>query len=261
MVRSGEGTGDTNEGMHLSPSLHLPVVQALYRHCSLRSSFPLSLLLPPHSPSHFPLSFQNQDELLQRHAARALAIVIHRSVDRRPSPNDKLVRNVASLLCSDPSETPPATEANQDDDEPNDGVAVNNNGNNNKAPIGAEVGVGSKGGENVTKDERQRIEGWVSRRGSEAAIGELAGIFGEKLLVKLPRLWELLTEVWRPAGAEGSFLEGAGTCVEGVENAIARDVKALGDGREVMTYPAQTLISSFQVVAITRPLAMGYATF
>ena len=41
-------------------------------------------------------------------SAEALAELMYHCVARRPCPNDKLIKNICSLTCMDPSETPQA---------------------------------------------------------------------------------------------------------------------------------------------------------
>lgn len=50
----------------------------------------------------------SKEELLQRKSAEALAELISRCIARKPSPNDKLIKNICNLTCMDPCETPQA---------------------------------------------------------------------------------------------------------------------------------------------------------
>lgn len=47
-------------------------------------------------------------------------------------------------------------------------------------------------------EDRSRIEGFISRRGSELALKHLCEKFGAFLFDKLPKLWDCLTEVLVP---------------------------------------------------------------
>ncbi|KAJ6433975.1 hypothetical protein OIU84_017647 [Salix udensis] len=51
---------------------------------------------------------REQEEILQQKAAEALAELISRCIARKPGPNDKLIKNICSLTCMDPCETPQA---------------------------------------------------------------------------------------------------------------------------------------------------------
>jgi hypothetical protein len=63
-------------------------------------------------------------------AAQGLAELIVRCMDRQPSPNDKILRNVAAMACGDPNETPTAPPESElsSDDEDGDGERRMSNG-------------------------------------------------------------------------------------------------------------------------------------
>lgn len=50
-------------------------------------------------------------------------------------------------------------------------------------------------------EDRSRVEGFISRRGSEFALRHLCEKFGASLFDKLPKLWDCLTEVLVPASS------------------------------------------------------------
>lgn len=50
-------------------------------------------------------------------------------------------------------------------------------------------------------EDRSRVEGFISRRGSELALRHLCEKFGASLFDKLPKLWDCLTEVLIPGNS------------------------------------------------------------
>lgn len=132
---------------------------------------------------------REQEEILQQKTADALAELISHCITRKPGPNDKLIKNICSLTCMDPSETPQARvisslEVIDDQDFLTFGSTAGKQ--KSKVPMLA-------GGE-----DRSRIEGFISRRGSELALKHLCEKFGAFLFDKLPKLWDCLTEVLVP---------------------------------------------------------------
>ena len=125
-----------------------------------------------------------QEEVLQQPAAEALAEVIVQCVGRKPSPNEKLIKNLCTLVCADPVETPKATQANA--------IAV--------IPEETEPPTSGKGNKHAklpplsASEERARAEGAITRRGAELALKSLCDKFGSSLLEQLPKLWDCLTE-------------------------------------------------------------------
>lgn len=136
------------------------------------------------------LDFLLKEEKLQEKAAEALAELIYYCISRKPSPNDKLIKNVCSLTCMDPCETPQAAvigsmEIIDDQDLLSFGTATSKQ----KAKVQMMAGG----------EDRSKVEGFVSRRGSELALRHLCEKFGPLLFDKLPKLWDCLTEVLKPS--------------------------------------------------------------
>ncbi|KAF5203949.1 Tata-binding protein-associated factor btaf1 [Thalictrum thalictroides] len=137
---------------------------------------------------------REQEEILQQKAAEALAELISRCIARRPGPNDKLIKNLCNLICMDPCETPQAAVINsieiiEDQDLLSFVSSAGSQKNKVHLPAGGE--------------DRSRVEGFISRRGSELALKHLCQKFGVNIFDKLPRLWECLTEVLKPEIPEG----------------------------------------------------------
>lgn len=126
--------------------------------------------------------YLEQDDILQQMAADALAEIIVHCVGRKPSPNEKLTKNICSLTCSDPVATPQASEANAKAINFDD-VGTAKVGNSRQKPQALS-----------SAEERLRMEGAITRRGAEFVLRSLCNKFGGLLFEKLPKLWECLTE-------------------------------------------------------------------
>ncbi|TYH92599.1 hypothetical protein ES332_A13G193200v1 [Gossypium tomentosum] len=133
---------------------------------------------------------REQEEILQQKAAEALAELIYHCIARKPSPNDKLIKNICSLTCSDPSETPQAAVINSMeiiDDQ--DFLSFGTSTGKPKSKVHMLAGA----------EDRSKVEGFISRRGSELALRHLCEKFGPTLFEKLPKVWDCITEVLLPS--------------------------------------------------------------
>jgi TATA-binding protein-associated factor len=121
--------------------------------------------------------------------------LIFNCVARKPSPNDKLIKNICTLTCADPNETPQATlitsmEAVQEQNLLSFGKVFGSHYRSRHHHA-------ASGGE-----ERSKLEGFISRRGSEMALKHLCEKFGPFLFEKLPKLWDCLTELLIPVSMD-----------------------------------------------------------
>lgn len=127
--------------------------------------------------------------MLQQKAAEALAELIYHCLGRRPSPNDKLIRNICSLTCSDFNETPQAAIV----------TSMDVIEDQNLLSLGRVTGIHKAKFKVKSADEdRSKIQGFISRRGSELALEHLCKRFGSSLFDRLPKLWDCLTEILKP---------------------------------------------------------------
>ncbi|KAK0602735.1 hypothetical protein LWI29_036474 [Acer saccharum] len=129
---------------------------------------------------------REQEDIIQQKAAEALAELIYHCIARKPGPNDKLVKNICSLTCMDPCETPQAgliSSMEIIDDQ--DFLSFGSSTGKQKSRVHMLAGG----------EDRSRVEGFISRRGSELALRHLCEKFGASLFDKLPKLWDCLTEV------------------------------------------------------------------
>lgn len=132
---------------------------------------------------------REQEEILQQKAAEALAELICRCITRRPGPNDKLIKNLCSLTCMDPCETPQAGAiSSMEVIEDQDLLSFGSSTGKQKSKVHILAGG----------EDRSKVEGFISRRGSELTLKHLCEKFGASLFDKLPKLWDCLTEVLKP---------------------------------------------------------------
>lgn len=136
---------------------------------------------------------REQEEVLQNMAAEALAELIYHCVQRKPGPNDKLIKNLCGLVCMDPSETPQAgvlTSIEIVEEQDLLPFGSNSNSTNKQKPKVHMIAAG---------EDRSKVEGFICRRGSEFALKHLCNKFGGLLFEKLPKVWDCLTEILKPA--------------------------------------------------------------
>ncbi|CAH9101648.1 unnamed protein product [Cuscuta epithymum] len=172
---------------------------------------------------------REQDEMLQSKAAEALAELIYCCMDRKPGPNDKLIKNICSLTCMDPCETPQAGVLNSIEKIEEQGLLSFRSCSNKQM---SKVHMLSPG------DDRPKVEGFISRRGAELALKCLCEKFGGSLFYKLPKLWDCLVEVLKPRNIEGFSRD---------------DDKLISEVIDSVNDP-QTLINNIQVVCSVAPL-------
>ncbi|GAA0152941.1 hypothetical protein LIER_11297 [Lithospermum erythrorhizon] len=185
-------------------SLHITVSALLAAAVVWMSELPAKL-----NPIILPLMAsikREQEEMLQNKAAEAVAELIYHCIHRKPSPNDKLIKNLCSLTCMDPRETPQAALLSSIElIEEQDFWSPGGTATRQKV----KVQLPSSG------EDRSRIEGFISRRGSELALKYLCEKFCGTLFESLPKLWDCLVEVLKPCskeslGAEhGQFIDQA----------------------------------------------------
>lgn len=160
-----------------------------------------------------------KEEILQDKAAEALGELICHCTARKPSPNDKLIKNICNLTCTDPRETPQAgLVSSQDILESQDFVLTSSTKHKSKTQMVA------------SSEDRLKAEGFISRRGSELALKHLCHKFGSTLFDKLPKLWDCLTEILKPGSLEG---------LTAADEHIAQSIDSVND--------PQMLINNIQV--------------
>ncbi|RRT74285.1 hypothetical protein B296_00021134 [Ensete ventricosum] len=119
---------------------------------------------------------------------------------------DDLSPSTSSLTCADTSETPQAATMNSLDviDDQNlfsFGKAANIEK--------SKLHMFSSG------EDKSIVEGFLSRRGSEMALKHLCEKFGASLFEKLPKIWDCITEVLKPA-SPGVYSENSVTLIRSI---------------------------------------------
>ncbi|KAK2433246.1 TATA-binding protein-associated factor BTAF1 [Trifolium repens] len=207
-------------------NLHVTVTSAVAAAVVWMSEFPTRL-----TPIILPLMAsikREQEEILQTKSAEALAELIYHCVSRRPCPNDKLIKNICSLTCMDPSETPQAKSICSMESIDDQGLlSFRTPVNKQKSKVHV-----------LTGEDRSKAEGFISRRGSELALKLLCEKFGVLLFDKVPKLWDCLTEVLKPSSYE--------SLLAATEKHDTVVIESVGD--------PQTLINNIQVVRSVSPL-------
>ncbi|XP_075506033.1 TATA-binding protein-associated factor BTAF1-like isoform X1 [Primulina tabacum] len=172
---------------------------------------------------------REQEEILQNKAAESLAELIHQCIERKPGPNDKLIKNLCTLSCMDPRETPQAEVLSSVEIiEDQDLLSFGSSSIRSKS----RVQVLSPG------EDRSMLEGFISRRGSELALKYLCLKFCGSLFDRLPKMWDCLVEVLKACNIEGKTLE---------------DEKLIDQAIDSVKDP-QILINNIQVVRSISPL-------
>ncbi|KAK3025985.1 hypothetical protein RJ639_042142, partial [Escallonia herrerae] len=167
---------------------------------------------------------REQEEILQNKAAEALAELIYQCIARKPGPNDKLIKNLCSLTSLDPGETPQAGVFSSIEMIDDQDLLFGRSTGKQKSMIHA-VASG---------EDRSRVEGFISRRGSELALKHLCRKFGASLFDKLPKLWDCLTEILKPGSLDGLSLAD--------EEHIAQNINSIKD--------PQVLINNIQLALV-----------
>ncbi|KAH7571607.1 hypothetical protein JRO89_XS04G0098900 [Xanthoceras sorbifolium] len=204
-------------------NLHVTVTALVAAAVIWMSELP-SRLNPIILPLMASIKREQVEEMLQQKAAEALAELIYHCIARKPGPNDKLVKNICSLTCMDPCETPQAgVISSMEIIDDQDFLSFGSNTGKQKSRVHMLAGG----------EDRSRVEGFISRRGSELALRHLCEKFGASLFDKLPKLWDCLTEVLVP-----------GSCSD--EEKITLAIESVKD--------PQILINNIQLVRSVSPM-------
>ncbi|XP_011313794.1 TATA-binding protein-associated factor 172 [Fopius arisanus] len=149
---------------------------------------------------------REEDEDLQKLAAKHLAHLVDLCVDRVPSPNAKITTNLCTFLCSDTEFTPRVSEG---ETEPFDGILTLNNRQRQaeRVTYTRGTGVGGTGGgrgpgrppatdipleELLAFEEPEAKASRTRRRGATLALTAIASLIGPSLPSRLPHLWDIM---------------------------------------------------------------------
>nr|XP_012231166.1 PREDICTED: TATA-binding protein-associated factor 172 [Linepithema humile] len=171
-------------------------------HCLPQAPQPLNPLVKPLMEA----VKREENEELQKLAAKHLSCLIELCVDRKPSPNAKISTNLCTFLCSDIEFTPRVCCAG--DADVYDGILTLNNRQKQAERIaynrGAGTGVGGGRGpgrpptteipleELLACEEPEAKAARTRRRGATLALTAIATLLGAQLPVRLPQLWDLI---------------------------------------------------------------------
>lgn len=152
---------------------------------------------------------KEEDLNIQMCAARCLAQLLQMCLVRNPNPSDKVVKNLCTFLCSDPTTTPSVDLSFQkDSDDPNSEVSCNQYSgiltltNQQKTPEKNKywqhsVNAGNSYMDNISSEnlsdinESQKLR-IIQRMGAGCALGTLTSLFHEKLPEQVPALWSTI---------------------------------------------------------------------
>ena len=135
---------------------------------------------------------RERDEKLQVKAAESIADMMNLCTSRKPSPNDKLLKNVTSMVCGDETETLKAG-STEEEEEPEDTAAKKK-----KKSVACIV------------EEETISDATVARLGGEAVIRAVSKKFGADVFEKLGALETLMVKpISQPSkdGADAAALQ------------------------------------------------------
>ncbi|XP_029035217.1 TATA-binding protein-associated factor 172 [Osmia bicornis bicornis] len=171
-------------------------------HCLPQTPQPLNPLVKPLMEA----IKREENEELQKLAAKHLSYLVDLCVNRKPSPNAKISTNLCTFLCSD-IEFTPRVNCNTDPDL-FDGILTLSNRQKHAERVaynrGANSGLGGGRGpgrpptteipleELLACEEPEAKAARTRRRGATFALTAIATLFGVQLPTRLPHLWELI---------------------------------------------------------------------
>lgn len=169
-------------------------------HCLPVVSKPLSPLIKPLMEA---IKKEENDEL-QKLAAKHLAHLVNLCADRLPCPNSKIATNLCLFLCSDSEFTPRVDLSKEKNDELFNGILTLTNRQkqaeritSGRGPNSFPRGPGRPPASEV-QDESSEIEDLeakkakITRKGATAALTEIVLLMKEQLPTKLPQLWDMI---------------------------------------------------------------------
>ncbi|XP_064635758.1 TATA-binding protein-associated factor 172-like [Lineus longissimus] len=143
---------------------------------------------------------------LQKLAAKNLAFLLNHCIDRTPCPNAKVVKNLCSFLCSDPSTTPVVNQSNTNTDASSVDAAINCDVYSGILTLSAQARNMDVGRKRTSKkestftrdiptdilpngDQGSNCLQAIQRRGAELALTIISKHFGAHLDSQVPNLW------------------------------------------------------------------------
>ncbi|OXU18742.1 hypothetical protein TSAR_003060 [Trichomalopsis sarcophagae] len=149
---------------------------------------------------------REEDEELQKLAAKHLAKLVDLCVNRMPCPNQKIATNLCNFLCSDMEFTPRVTTSDFEY-EPFNGILTlsirqkqaerlaygrgNSGGNSSSRGPGRPPATDIPLEELLACEEPEAKAAKIRRQGATVALTAIVNLLGDQLPTKLPKLWEL----------------------------------------------------------------------
>ncbi|XP_074093959.1 histone acetyltransferase 1 [Cotesia typhae] len=175
---------------------------------------------------------REEDEDLQKLAAKHLAHLVDLCTNRTPSPNNKITTNLCTFLCSDVEFTPRVTDRESD---AFDGILTLNNRHKHAERIAYNRGTGIGGSssgrgpgrppateipleELLAHEEPEAKAARNRRRGATFALTAIVKLIGSELPTRLPHLWEII--IMKNHNKIDLSLQSQVDCTEQVNNLI-----------------------------------------
>lgn len=150
---------------------------------------------------------KEENEELQKLAAKHLAHLVNLCVDRTPCPNSKITTNLCLFLCSDAEFTPRVDLSKNKNDDLFNGILTlsnrqkqaersasgrcNANGTMTRGP-GRPPACEVQLDENSEIEDAEAKKARITRKGATAALSEIVILMKEQLPNKLPQLWDMI---------------------------------------------------------------------
>ncbi|XP_056018084.1 TATA-binding protein-associated factor 172-like [Ostrea edulis] len=162
---------------------------------------------------------KEQNQEIQQEAADCLCRLLKKCLDKNPSPNSKVLKNLCTFLCVDPTFTPkaasPIPSYSADESEvkcdPKFGIVTLTK--QQKTPD-----IGKRWLKRTTSlklndtsadpemNETQK-QNQIQRRGANLALTTITRVFGDEILSSLPTLWENMVEPLQDLGKDNILTE------------------------------------------------------
>ncbi|KAL4240937.1 btaf1 RNA polymerase II [Mactra antiquata] len=150
-------------------------------------------------------SIKKEDNVhIQRESSYCTSALLKKCLSRDPCPNNKVIKNLCSFLCCDPSVTPLITQLNNNmNSETSCDIymgnltlaKINKVPDNDKKHAQKPIKGDSGSTQDIVKDEEMNQKMLsIQRRGGDITLNILTSEFGEKLPQELPALWETITK-------------------------------------------------------------------
>ncbi|XP_061168195.1 TATA-binding protein-associated factor 172-like [Saccostrea echinata] len=162
---------------------------------------------------------KEQNQEIQQEAADCLCRLIKKCLDKNPNPNSKVLKNLCTFLCVDPTYTPrvtaPIPSYTADESEVKCGVKLGiitltkqqKTPNVGKKWLKRAASVKIDDSDSTQEINETQKQHQVQRRGATLALTTITQKFGDELPDSLPTLWENMVEPLQGVGKENILTE------------------------------------------------------